>query len=237
VPASDRAPVTLIDSILAHKVLVALCGLGAAVLVAAFTWITAPGVSTSGQLGLITPATGNVLLPVPSGDATMARYTAQRALFAKSDAVLTQVVDSVPGVTLTDLRRAITVTASKSANAIIVTATADTPEKALAIAQGVMDAYRISTSADVNERSESSAAGWEARGDEAKAEQVRIDGASFGDGVEFEVTPILQTPAHRIVNKDVALGLLVGLGFGALLAWYIEDARRRRGQRAVRGVP
>ena len=67
------------------------------------------------------------------------------------------------------------------------------------------------------------ALGWEARGDTAKAKQVRIDGESFGDGVEFEVSPTLQPTARLLLNKEVALGLLVGLGFGSILAWYLED--------------
>jgi capsular polysaccharide biosynthesis protein len=232
-----HAPVTLIDAIRAHKLLVVLCGLGFALVAVGVTWLTAPGVSTTGQLGLVYPASGNVLLPQPAGDATMARYTSQRALFAKSDAVLKEVASSVPGVTLEGLRTAISVTPSKTTNAIVVKSTADSPEKALAITQAVMDSYRTVTSEDVNARAAASADGWEARGDTAKAKQVRIDGASFGDGVEFEVSPSLQPQTRLLLNKQVVLGLLVGLGFGAMLAWYRGDSRRRREQRLVREAP
>jgi capsular polysaccharide biosynthesis protein len=230
----QRPPVTLVDAIRAHKLVVALCGLGFALVAAGLTWFTSPGVSASGQLGLVYPASGNVLLPQPAGDATMARYTAQRALFAKSDAVLREVVDSVPGTTLEALRTAVSVTPSKTANAMVVKATADSPEKSLAITQAVMDSYRTATSEDVNARAAASADGWEARGDSARAEQVRIDGASFGDGVEFEASPSVQPQTRLLLNKQVALGLLVGLGFGAMLAWSLEDSRRRRQQRVVR---
>jgi capsular polysaccharide biosynthesis protein len=231
---AQQAPITLIDAIRAHKVLVILSGLGFALLAAGVTWLASPGVSTSGQLGLVYPASGNVLLPQPAGDATMARYTSQRALFAKSDAVLKEVANSVPGVTLEGLRGAISVTPSKTANAIVVKSTADSPEKALAITQAVMDSYRTATSEDVNARAAASADGWDARGDAAKAKQVRIDGASFGDGVEFEVSPSLQPQTRLLLNKQVLLGLLVGIGFGSMLAWYREDSRRRREQRVVR---
>jgi hypothetical protein len=228
-------PVTLLDGIRSHKLLVVLFGLGFALLAAAFTWLGSSGASTSGQLGLIYPASGNVLLPLPTGDATLARYTSQRALFAKSDEVLTGVVSAVPDVTLQGLRRSILVSPSKTANAIVVTATAESPEQALTIAQAVMDSYRTATAADVNERAEALARGWEARGDTAKAKQVRIDGESFGDGVEFEVSPTLQPTSRFLLNKEVALGLLVGLGFGSVLGWYLEDTRRRRGAKVVGG--
>lgn len=227
-PPAQQPPVTIVDGIRAHKLLVVLIGLALALLAAAFTWLTSPGATASGQLGLVYPASGNVLLPLPTGDATMARYTSQRALFAKSDAVLEKVVATVPGVSLGQIRGATSVSASKAANAIIINVTRGDSEQALAIAQAVMDSYRTATSEDVAERSEALADGWEARGDFAKAKQVRIDGASFGDGVEFEVSPSLQAQSRRILNKEVALGLLVGLGLGAMLAWYREDARRRR---------
>lgn len=227
-PSAPGASVTIIDGIRAHKLLVVLCGLAVALLAAAFTWISSPGSRASGQLGLVYPASGNVLLPLPTGDATMARYTSQRALFAKSDVVLDKVVAAVPDVTRGQVRSATSVTASRTANAIVVTVTSGDSDQALAIAQAVMDSYRSATSEDVIERSDALADGWEARGDFAKAEQVRIDGTSFGDGVEFEVSPSLEPQSRRLLNKEVALGLLVGLGFGALLAWYREDARRKR---------
>jgi hypothetical protein len=100
-----------------------------------------------------------------------------------------------------------------------------------------MDSYRTATAAAVNERSEGLALGWDARGDTAKAKQVRIDGESFGDGVEFEVSPTIQPTSRLLLNKNVALGLLVGLGFGSILAWYREDTRRKRGARAVGVLP
>lgn len=221
--------VTLIDGIKAHKWIVLLSGLLMGALVAAFGWVTAPGAVARGELGLVYPATGNVLLPAPSGDATMARFTAQRALFATSDEVLSTVADSQPGVSLDSLRRVVAVTPSKTGNAIAFTTTADTPEEAVKLTQAVMNAYRSATAADVAARSEAEARSWEARGDEAQANQVRLDGKAYGDGVEFEVSPSLgSTQSKSLITRETILGVLLGLGLGALLAWAIEDGRRRK---------
>lgn len=221
--------VTLVQAIRAHKVLVILAGLGLTAVSMAFVWVTSPGAIATGQLGLISPATGNVLLPLPTGDATMARYTAQRALFAKSDAVLEAAATSIPDATPSELRRAVTVTPSRNANAILISASSPTADRSVVMVRGVMDAYRAETAKDVQERSDSSAVGWEARGDDARAEQIRVDGRSFGDGVEFEVSPSLSdTKSRSILSKEVVLGLAIGLGLGALAAWLLEDSRIRR---------
>lgn len=234
-PPADQTSVTLVEAIRAHRLLVALTGLGFALLVAAYTWFTSPGATAVGQLGLVYPAAGNVLLPQPTGDATMARYTAQRALFAKSDAVLAEVDATFPDESIQELRGRISVTPSRTANAILISATGDSPEQAVEIVEAVMTAYRVVTAADVEERSNASAEGWEARGDEARGVQVRLEGEAFGDGVEFEVSPTAnEVQARSIITKEVALGLIVGLGLGSLAAWAREDGIRRRRWTGVR---
>ncbi len=235
---TDQGPVTLIEGIKAHKWLVILSGLGVAALVAGLTWVTSPGAIARGQLGLVYPATDNVLLPLPAGDATMARYTAQRALFAKSDVVLEDAAGSVPDVTVEELRGALSVVASKTANAILITGSADSPQRAVILTQALMDSYRTATAEDVAARSAANSEGWTARGDNAKAEQILIEGESFGDGVEFEVSPNLSgTESRKLVTRESVLGLFVGLGVGALLAWSVEDSRRRRRDAVTEEAP
>lgn len=234
-PPLDQPSVTLVEAIRAHKLLVFLTGLGFAVIVAAYTWFTTPGATAVGQLGLVNPAAGNVLLPQPTGDATMARYTAQRALFAKSDAVLAEVDAAFPEQSIQELRGRISVTPSRTANAILISASGDSPDQAVELVEAVMASYRVITAADVEERSNASAEGWEARGDEARGAQVRLEGEAFGDGVEFEVSPTANdVQARSIITREVALGLVVGLGLGSLAAWAQEDGRRRRRWAEVR---
>lgn len=222
-------PITIVQGIRAHKGLVAVCGLALALLAGALAWVTSPAAQATGQLGLIQPGPDNVLLPVPAGDATMARYTAQRAQFVVSDAVLQEVADSLPETTVEELRNSISVVPSKSANSIVITASGANPSRAVDVARSVMDSYRAATLEDVTTRTEVAAEAARAAGQEAEAESITIEGMAFADGVEFEVTPNLQgAETRQMLSREAILGLLVGIGVGALLAWSIEDSKRRR---------
>jgi hypothetical protein len=226
---SEREIVTLVDGLRAHKLLVIGCGLLLGVLTGAFAWLTTPPAVATGSLGLTSPAAGNALLPLPTGDATMARYVAQRALFATSDVVLAQAAPSVPGTTINELREAAGVSPSKTGNALQFSVSGSTPGTAAILTKALMDAYREQTEADVQRRTEATAAALEASGDDAEADRIVAEGKSFGDGVEFEVRPSAAQAATRgILSKEAVLGLLAGLGAGAFIAWGLEDARQRR---------
>jgi hypothetical protein len=226
---AEREVVTLLDGIRAHKLIVLTCGLLLGLLAGAYAWLSTPPAVASGSLGLISPAAGNPLLPIPTGDATMARYVSQRALFAKSDAVLAQAAPAVPGISIDDLRQAASVNPSKTGNALQFAVNGSSPRKASILTKALMDAYRAQTEADVQSRTEATAAALEASGDAATADRIVADGKAFGDGVEFEVRPSAAQAATRgVLSKEAVLGLLVGLGAGAFIAWGLEDARRQR---------
>lgn len=226
---SERDVVTILDGIRAHKWLVLGAGLVLGIVAGALTWLSTPAATARGVLGLTYPAAGNVLLPVPSGDATMARYVAQRALFATSDGVLEEASRALPGTTVQAIRAAMSVAPSKEGNALVFRGQAASPREASLMVRSLMESYREQTRQDVANRAESLAKVYTAAGDREGAQRVVAEGQAFGAGVEFEVSPGDSDASTRpMLSKEALIGLLVGSAIGALIAWGIEDSRRRR---------
>lgn len=225
----ERQVLTIVDAVRAHWLAVLACGLIVGVLVGGFAWLSSPAATAQGTLGLTSPPPGNVLLPVPAGEGTMAQYVSQRALFATSDVVLGDAARSLPGLTVEQLRESTKAVPGKNGNSIVFSANADTPTEAASNATAVMAAYRNATAADVELRAEAKAKANADAGASEDARRAVAEGQAFGDGVEFEIAPSLEGSATRkALSKEAVLGLLIGLGGAALIAWAREDAKQRR---------
>src|SRR3712207_6698328 len=97
-------------------------------------FLVQPRAQAKATIALATPPAKSVLAPGIQGDASLARYTAQRAAFVRSDAVLRTVAAELGREDLTALRRDISATPSGTSNTILVVAEADTDAEAVRLA-------------------------------------------------------------------------------------------------------
>lgn len=208
--------------------------------------LLAPAPSARAVIELSTPTSSNLLAPGAANDATLTRYTAQRAAFVESDPVLEAVVDAVGGLTAQQLRGIVAVSTSAGSNTLDIDVAAATPERSELIAGAVVDAYRAQTTAQVDALTDAALSAVEASADEQReqlqlvptgpaasaaattlaglaqqANELRTDRAVFGDGVEFARTAVVPAPGPPL--REAALGLVVGLGLATAVAWLRAD--------------
>jgi len=216
-----------------------------------------PPAQARATIALASPPEDNVLAPGTQGDASLARYTAQRAAFVTSDVVLGAVA-AVTGDDVTDLRSKVTATPSGTSNTLSVTVSAESRRAAVELAEAVVEAYRSETEAQIERRTEaairaieeSAASASGSRGattDAAarsatlsqlalRASEIRVSSALLGDGVDFVNAPRRDAVmGRRLPVRDAALGFVVGLVVAATLAWIRADRSRVRAAARGRG--
>jgi succinoglycan biosynthesis transport protein ExoP len=106
-------------------------------------------VTAQARMALATPRSDNVIGVAITSEPSFVRYTKQRALYATSDPVLARAAEDLNGTTADDLRRRVDATASSDGDAVVVTATADTADRAVEICNAVVRAYQDETLSDV----------------------------------------------------------------------------------------
>jgi len=212
--------------------------------------IVQPKAEAQATISLAPPPANSVLFPGTQGDASLARYTAQRAAFVKSDAMLTDISAHLPGKrrSVTSLRHDLSASPSSTSNAITVVAEGDTDIKAVQLAAATVNAYQIETAKEVTDLTNAAVRSIEnssqlvqqqaGSGSAAvkssvantvsslaiQASQIRTSSALFGDGVEFVIAPradAVTKPALTL--REVALGFVVGLVLAATVAWIRAD--------------
>jgi MinD-like ATPase involved in chromosome partitioning or flagellar assembly/capsular polysaccharide biosynthesis protein len=198
----------------------------------------------SATIGLRTPGSGNVIAPGVTGDASLGRYTSQRARFVTSDGVMSVVAQEVGTSDLAALRRRIHVEPSATSNIVTVTAQASSADEAVELASAAVSAYRTETARQVDSTTSSAIeairaelANLTADADSGSATRYQLQlqiaelqssRASFGDGVEFVVEPTAESAVvPGLPIKELAAGVVVGLGLGFVLAWLRAERNRR----------
>lgn len=214
--------------------------------------LLAPPPTATVVMSVTSPQADNVLAPAVVGDATLTRYTAQRADYVTSDDVLNGVSSAI-GASPDAIRRRLTVSPSASSSVITIVGTGKTRAEAASLANAVVDSYRAATKADVAKRTdavtasidgdikkikdsvrglpsgpESQAAAQSIAQLESKASGVRTDNVSYGDGIDWAT----RTTPHDVVVagpplKEGAIGLLVGLAASMVIAWLLSDRKRQ----------
>ncbi len=202
-----------------------------------------PRAEAKATIALASPPAKSVLAPGVQGDASLARYTAQRAAYVKSDAVLRSVAATLHRKDITKLRQDISATPSSTANTIVVVAQGKTDREAVQIAAATVAAYRSKTAEDVAashrrgnpvDRTELTRVQGGAVSGSAvpttvsqlavEASEIRVSSALFGDGVEFVVAPRADAVTKRSIPlREAALGLALGLLLAATAAWIRAD--------------
>ncbi|MCC6184624.1 MAG: hypothetical protein EKK62_07030 [Acidimicrobiia bacterium] len=257
VGAGGDAPVGLLSAMWRYKgmcvVIVVVCVLAST----AIGFLLTPEPSATATIALKTPSQDNVLAPGSTGDASLARYTAQRARFVTSDAVLGN-VGAVLGVDdLNELRDQLEVEPSTDSNIVTITASGTTSDDAVRLATEVTRAYGEETEKQVNDLTDaalrsidesagqvratitgSNAAVNEAAAStlgqlQQKAATIRTSSAVLGDGVEFVVNPDESSvSSQQLPIREAALGLILGLVIAGTVAYLRADSDAAKQRRA-----
>lgn len=248
----EHSQPSLLGSLWRYRGMSVAIVLGMMVLTFLVTTQTSPGATATATLGLRTPSVDNVLAPGVQGDASLGRYTAQRARFINSDATMNDVAERVGEADVTAVRARLLVTASQTSNYITVKAEGDTAADAVALADAVVGAYRDQTAAQVATSTDaavnaiqsqidvtlqnaegsagtvSDSAATTVSGLQAEIASLRTSQAIYGDGVEFVVIPDAESAVTRgLPIRPLALGAIVGLAIAVSLAWWRADRDQR----------
>jgi capsular polysaccharide biosynthesis protein len=242
--ASDTHP-GIVEAMWRYRVMSAGIILVMVLISVATALVVAPRARATGTIALATPPENSVLAPGIQGDASLARYTAQRAGFVTSDAVLENVAAKLGSDDITALRRDISASPSATSNTVTITAEADTSEKAVALADAAVAAYRAETLNDVNRLTDAAVKSIRANAEgipatapgasdtqsglAIQASEIQTSSALFGDGVEFVMAPRKDAVTlPSIPLREAAIGLLLGLVLAATAAWIRADREQER---------
>lgn len=251
----DTTAPTLIGALWRYRWSSALLVLLVAALSVAAGSVSGPAATVSASISLTPPGPDNVLAPGTQGDASSARYTAQRAAFVTSDEVLTVVAGRTGREDITGLRRDVVAEPALTSSTVTLTVESATPEEAVELASAVLDAYAEQTQAQVDRLTEdalTALAATEAQVLESaedlspdaagqqgavastladlrlQASEYRTSSALFGDGVSFVEAPRPDAVVTRgLPLREAFLGVVVGLVAAGLLAWVRADRHRR----------
>lgn len=242
-------PVGLLNSMWRYRGMCTAIVVVCVVLSVGIGYLVSPGPKATATIALKTPGADNVLAPVSSSDAALARYTAQRARFATSDAVLGNVAAALGTKDLAALRDRLTIAPSTDSNAITVAASGANAAEAVNLANEVARAYGEETEKQVSDltdaalssidknvtelRSEITANGSSAVNGAAaatlaqvqqRAASIRTSSAVLGDGVDFVVKPDMSSVKdNKLPLKEAALGLIIGLVIAGTVAYLRAD--------------
>lgn len=239
---------TLLGALWRFRAMAAAIVAVAVVLATAVGLAVAPPATASGAIALTTPPPDAVVTPGTQSEASLARFTEQRARFATSDAVLTRVADSLGRSGIEALRNDVSARASGTSNTILIEATDDDEDGAIALVVAVIDAYRTETEAEFGRLTDAAiesiestqaevAASLGTDPDDATASSVaatvgqlqleisdlRTTEAVYGDGVDFVNEPREGRAASPPPVREALLGLVVGLALAGTAAWLRAD--------------
>lgn len=214
--------------------------------------VVAPPPTATVSIALTSPQPDNVLAPSVVGDATLSRYTAQRADYITSDDVL-KAVSAALTTPIEAVRGRLSVSPSATASVISIAATGPNRAEAAALANAVVVSYGEATKTEVNRRTEKVSASIEtdvrkisasSRGLppsspqaqaaaqsmaalESKASTFRTDNIAYGDGVDWATHASEGDVAVAgLPYKTTAIGFIVGLALSMVAAWLLSERRR-----------
>ena len=243
----------LLSAVWRYRWMVALCGLLGLLLAAIAGIVFVPKGSAEALIALKTPTSRSVIASGIQGDAALARYTSQRALFATNDDVITAAVATLPGWTAAQLENAVTVTPSANNTSFTIKVNAANPQQAVDAANALVDAYKSASLTQVKDATTATVdpiakniLALQARLNSNASSQEKLavaqtltslqqqqsaiesDSAVFGDGVDFfQNATLAAATGQKIPYTQLAVGLLVGLLLGMGLAWWRADNNRR----------
>jgi capsular polysaccharide biosynthesis protein len=244
---NDTPPPSVLGALWRFRFISAAIVLLVALVSVAIGFQVQPQAQATTTIALVTPPADGVIAPGAARDSTLDRYTAQRAAFVTSDAVLKGVAKRLGQPDLTKLRKNIVAKASSTSNTIKITTQAGSSREAVRLATAVVAAYRLATKKDVARLTVSAVKSLDASADAVsvqarasrayaasaantlsqlavRASEIRTSSALYGDGVEFVVAASEDAVSKRALSVRVlALGLILGFVIAATIAWTLAD--------------
>ena len=251
-PVMDESQVGVVAAVWRYKWSSAAIVIAAVLLSIGAALVVAPEAQATATIALSTPGATSVLAPGIQGDASLARYTAQRSGFVTSDAVLADVAQQLGRTDITQLRNDLSATPSSTSNTIVITASAPSGAEAVRLAGAAAQAYRTETKKDVQRLTDASVASIDqsaanvrnaAAGSAAaqgsasstlsqlavNASDIRTSSALFGDGVDYVIAPRADAVTEASLPiKEIGVGFVLGLVIAATVAWLRANPRRTR---------
>ena len=246
---SGPAPVGLLGAMWHYRWMCVGIVVASVLLSVAVGFVLTPEPSATATIALKTPGQDNVLAPGLTGDASLSRYTAQRARFVTSDAVLANVGAALGTDDLNDLRKQLDVQPSPDSNIITIVASGTTRDEAVALATDVTRAYGEETQKQVEALTAAALASIaesaaEVQGQitnnnvpvndaaastlgqlQQRSSTIRTSSALLGNGVEFVVNPDQSSVVtSRLPLKEGALGFILGLVIAGTVAYLRADS-------------
>ena len=246
---ADRAPVGLLSAMWHYRVMCVVIVVVSVALSTVVGLVLTPKPSATATIALKTPSQDNVLAPGSTGDASLARYTAQRARFVTSDAVLGNVAAALGTDDLNGLRKKLEITPSTDSNIITITATGNSDDDAVALAGEVARAYAEETQKQVTALTDAALRSIDESAAQVRATitnnntavndaaastlgqlqqrqaAIRTSSAVLGDGVEFIVKPDDSSVVNnKLPIKEAALGFILGLVIAGTAAYLRADS-------------
>jgi capsular polysaccharide biosynthesis protein len=226
--------------------------LGVAALTTAAGLFIAPPARATATIALKTPPSASVLASGLQGDASLARYTAQRARFVRSDKVIEAVAKDLRRDDITEIRGQVSATPAATSNAITIVAAAPTADEAVELASSVVTAFGEQTAAQVDALTQAAVESIDQTIAEVQASlspdaspetvqavettisELRLQkseilraSAVLDNGIEFVVEPRAEAVVEAgLPLRELMLGLILGLVCAATVAWLRADRER-----------
>jgi hypothetical protein len=229
-------------------------------LLAAYVTLSANDASRAKATVALTDPRGNsIFRQGSSANVDLTRYTAERAAFAESVAVLQRAAEILAdGSTSSTIDEVVEVKPRPDTSILVINAEAADPDDATAVADAVATAYQELALAETRQKADLALAGLDAQRQEAlavindptstsaevaagtqtlstvNARAAEIESAAelFGNGVAFADPAQLEAGGGKVeLLRNAAAGAMIGLVLGAALSWVLAD-RRQRAQHA-----
>lgn len=230
-------------------------------LLAAFVTLSANDASKAKATVALTDPRGNsIFRQGSSANIDLTRYTAERAAFAESVAVLGRAAEILDdGSTSASLDEVVEVKPRPDTSILVINAEAPDADRAIAVADAVATAYQELALAETRQKADLALAGLDAQRQEAltvindptstsaevaagtqtlstvNARAAEIESAAelFGNGVAFADPAQLEAGGGKVeLLRNAAAGAMIGLVLGAALSWVLADRRQRAERRA-----
>jgi Mrp family chromosome partitioning ATPase len=243
---------TLLTSVLRYRTtsLVIVCVFG--LLGALFTFLLSGEASATASVGLRDPKGISLVRSAGASGTDLARYTSERADFARSAAVVGRAAELDGKISEQDLRGRLTTSAGSDADVIGITVRAATPKRARDLANAVAQAFEDEQQRNINNQLAQVVAALDARSAAVRAElgqigsgpaanaqaaalsntlqtiesnrtEIGIEAATFGSGVEF--VDAARAPSTRVGKTELVRNTVAGLIFGAFVAMFVAWLR------------
>jgi uncharacterized protein involved in exopolysaccharide biosynthesis len=257
--SSDSQQVGLLAAMWRYRWLVlAFLFLGG--VLATFVTLSANDASRAKATVALTDPRGNsIFRQGSSANLDLTRYTAERAAFAESVAVLGRAAEILDdGSTSSSLDEMVEVEPRPDTSILVINAEAADSDAAVATADAAATAYQELSLAETRQKTDLALAGLDVQRQEvltvindpastsaevaagtqtlstvnARAAEIESAAELFGDGVEFADPARIEPSGGKLeLLRSAAAGAMIGLVLGAALSWVLADRSQRVGRR------